>query len=423
MKKLFSLLLILPLLFYCTPENNNKNNNAAETDTEADDVYNPNEAIPVDQLPAEIHSGDVLQATNPNVQKFLDEVTYVDKDYKTTHVIEYYGGYNAVDPIPEGGFNSDIPCSYTIRWESNPNGNQLRYVLTESEDDWSINRKVHPGWGYIVVTNLVPKTTYTYSLTDTKTKEVVAEGTFTTTGSLHQVFFEPKGRNARDLGGWITTDGKQVRYHKIYRGGRFQTGEVSTQGKKDAYREGIRAQLDLRGKSDVLAKPALKTFDFCAPIIEQGGMTMLYDVNSETGKNRTAQCFEFIVNSLRENKPVYFHCSLGRDRTGTLGILLLGLLGVPQHDIAKEYELTYFAPYGWSVSQGEQSGTEDTWVFRNTLDKWVFSDVAPYFWSMAPKTENATFADGVENYLKTVAGVSQEDIDDFRRIMLKDVAE
>ena len=129
---------------------------------------------------------------------------------------------------------------------------------------------------------------------------------------------------------------------------------------------------------------------------------------------KTKQCFEFIVNSLRNDKPVYFHCSLGRDRTGTLDILLLGLLGVREGDISKAYEVTYFAPVGYSVSSSEKSSNPEP-IFKNTRMEWVYSDVVPYFWSLST---DGTFANGVENYLLNVAQVSQKDIDDFRRIML-----
>lgn len=130
----------------------------------------------------------------------------------------------------------------------------------------------------------------------------------------------------------------------------------------------------------------------------------------QDGGIKTKQCFEFVVNSLRANKPVYFHCSLGRDRTGTLAIVLLGVLGVPEADISKEYELTYFAPKGYSIAL-----SEDYKTFQNNRTKWVYQPTAQFFWG---KAGSGTFASGVEKYLLEI-GVSQQDIDDFRTMMLE----
>jgi hypothetical protein len=93
----------------------------------------------------------------------------------------------------------------------------------------------------------------------------------------------------------------------------------------------------------------------------------------------------------------------------------MGLLGVREGDIAKEYELTYFAPVGYSVSSSDKQSNPEP-IFKNTRMSWVYSDVVPYFWELAGE---GTFAQGVEKYLLEVAGVSQKDIDDFRNLMLE----
>ena len=54
---------------------------------------------------------------------------------------------------------------------------------------------------------------------------------------------------------------------------------------------------------------------------------------------------QWLIDRLREGKPVYFHCIYGADRTGTLAFLLESLLGVGENELAKDYELTSFS-YG-----------------------------------------------------------------------------
>lgn len=366
----------------------------------------------------ELKDGDRVLATNRNVEKFLTEVTYPDKDWSYTKVLDYYGGFNAKTYDEEGNEDpngeivknpkSDKPEQYSIRWRPNAAAGTLNLHLTDNTG-WSQDQEITEGRAYINITNLLPNAHYTYKVTASD-GSVMAEGAFDTYGHLHQAFFETDCRNCRDLGGWKTLDGKTVKYRKLYRGGRME--KISAKkGGAEAKAQGIGAELDLRN-SDRLSKPAVAGFDFCAPGIEQGGKYMLQQGNADG--NFTKQCFEFVVNSLRANKGVYFHCSLGRDRTGTLDILLLGLLGVREGDISKAYEVTYFAPFSYSVSEGEQ---EQPYVFKNTRCAWVYSEVAPYFWEFVGEGE--TFADGVEKYLLTVAGVSQKDIDDFRSMMLE----
>ena len=384
----------------------------------------------VDAAP-EIKNGDKVLATNPNVEKFLTEVTYPDRDWSYTKVLDYYGGFNGKTynengvEDPNGKMfswgnepQSDKPCSYSIRWNAaDMESGKMTLTLTD-QYNWSSETEIKAGSLYVNFTNLVPNDQYTYRVT-TESGKVLAEGGFTTTGSLHQVFFKGKNtkggcRNGRDLGGWTGLGGKTIKYRMLYRGGRME--EISaSEGGPEAMAQGIGAELDLRN-SDRLSKAAVPGLDFCAPGIEQGGTYML--TKGDENGNFTKQCFEFVVNSLRAGKGVYFHCSLGRDRTGTLDILLLGLLGVREGDISKAYEVTYFAPVGYSVSSSEKD-SNPTPVFKNTRKQWVYSEVAPYFWGMADETEGGTFAEGVEKYLLEVAGVSQQDIDDFRNIMLE----
>ena len=424
MKKILSLMLIVPLLVFCGKNNSTDegkdNNNENKEGTEVTPPDNTDQTDPFELAGAEFQSGDELLATNRNVEKFLTEVTYPDKDWSYTEVLDYYGGFDGVNfswaKLPD----SDKPEVYSIRWSEDELESGAMTLHLADALGWEADVDITEGSLYVNITNLVPNDSYTYSVT-TASGKVLREGNFTTTGSLHQCFFRgnkkgTKGaRNCRDLGGWATQDGKHVKYRKIYRGGRLNEKwdvMMNNAGKKELQVEGIMAQLDLRGVDDVMDVPALPDMAFCAPVIEQGGKTMLV-----SDHEKTKQCFEFVVECLRENKPVYFHCSLGRDRTGTLGILLLGLLGVPEGDISKEYEVTYFAPSGYSVSSSEKDSNPKP-IFKNTRKAWVYSDVAPYFWEMAG--ENGTFADGVEKYLLEVAQVSQKDIDDYRTMMLTD---
>lgn len=51
--------------------------------------------------------------------------------------------------------------------------------------------------------------------------------------------------------------------------------------------------------------------------------------------------FEYVLDGhCDDHHAVVFHCTAGKDRTGILGMLILGILGVDEDTIAREYELT-----------------------------------------------------------------------------------
>ncbi len=443
-RQFYALMLMVPMLIFCTktppaePEDNNNQGQEQEQNPGGGEQDPGGEVDPYLSAAEELKDGTEVQATNPIAEKFVNEVTYEDHTYdKSTKILDYYGGFNGKsynengqeDPNgvvlswsnyqkkgvwPDG----DRPMKYSIRWTKDDlvEGSTMTLKLQDNKG-WKGELPVKADVYYVNFSNLVPGRQYTYSVTADNGGKVIKQGSFSTKASstLHQVAFSSSCRNGRDLGGWKTLSGKTVKYHMLYRGGRMQSETLNKAGQDEVRFEGIGAQLDLRN-SDRLKRTAVSGLDFLAPGIEEGGKWMLTNGNADG--NFGKQCFEFVVNSLRAGKPVYFHCSLGRDRTGTLDILLLGLLGVPEGQIGVAYEVTYFAPVGYSVSSSEKPGNPEP-IFKNTRMAWAYADVVPYFWSLADTQEPEGFAHGVEKYLKDVAGVSQKDIDDFRSMMLE----
>ena len=499
-KKFLALLLILPLLVYgCGKEEPKEPVNPDDPKEEPTPEPTPDPEPEVDvyaDAAPEVKDGDVVAATNPLAQAFIDGVNYPDKDLSYTDVFNFFGGFGGpdspdgvtlnwanCDPQKKNHYwpDGDRPMIYSIRWKKEDLEEGVLTLHLSDKLSWKGDWEVAAGSCFVDISNLVPNDKYTYSVTTTSGK-VVTQGSFTTTGSVHQCFFraDKKGtkgaRNCRDLGGWKTENGKMIKYRKVYRGGRLNDPwetMLNSTGKKEVLFEGIGAQLELRGSDDFVTKPAVDGLAHCAPVIEEGGKVMLgvtkpsakncikwlvldpgspwteeqrapyrsssshglgyslsdnavnaitptlteqdYAAFQEAYKAKTRECFEFVVNSVKDNKPVYFHCSLGRDRTGTMSIIIMGILGVREGDIAKEYELTYFAPIGFSVSSSDKESNPEP-IFKNDRTHWVYSDIVPYFWKLAG---NGSFASGVEKYLVEEAGVSKDLIEEFRSIMLE----
>jgi chitinase len=338
---------------------------------------------------------EAFLATNEYVEKFLEEVEYTDTEYKTTRILDYPGG---------GPGTADVPPVYTISWTAPASGGQKLRVW---EGSWSREYTLKEGVSTQDITNLVPGVTYQYVVSSSADDSMIASGSFATRGMLHQVFFEPNIRNGRDLGGWKGRGGKRVAYRKIYRGGRLDGKYGNAAGRKEMLAEGIKAEIDLREAEDVPSKSPLGSdIAFFAPGFESGYNTMVRD-----NKAKVKETFMFVVQCVREGKPLYFHCAAGRDRTGTLAILILGTLGVSESDMAKDYELTYFSPADWSMSTDDDGNP----VYKHTRNNYSYPSVRKTIFS---ETSSGTYQERIVKYLLNI-GVPQKDIDDLRELMLE----
>ena len=139
--------------------------------------------------------------------------------------------------------------------------------------------------------------------------------------------------NVRDLGGWTTTDGRVVKQGLLYRGSEMdgmveQDFKLTDKGLEQMKALGIKTDFDLRHQgADVLDG----THHYYDAIQYEYAFT-------PEGMEAVGKLFADLADPA--NYPAYLHCTYGADRTGTMCYLLLGLLGVGDRDLKRDYELT-----------------------------------------------------------------------------------
>ena len=323
---------------------------------------------------------------------FVNNTTY------TSSSASVVSNYNKAPTV-----RRDIPAAAAIPVPEN-NAKELKIVYRDFYVKSSgKEQRILPGSDMAYITNLLPQKIYSYQIV--ADGATIAEGRFNTTGRLRMVYV-PSAYNIRDLGGWLNEDGKRVNYGHIYRGSTLN-GYVNCT-KEDLKRlqdvMNVGAEIDLRymesydkdlgcGTSPFGFTKAAGNYYFAA-----ANDYLAEDITNAATQKRWKEEFEFICNNFRQGKAVYFHCAWGADRTGLFALLLEGLLGVNLDQIYKDYELTSF-----SAAPGA----------TNRL-KTNFEDRVSVFTKMT----GTKLAEKVENFFINSIGVSKEDIDYFREVML-----
>ncbi len=171
--------------------------------------------------------------------------------------------------------------------------------------------------------------------------------------------------NFRDGGGWPIEPSKCpdgvkrfVKPRKIFRSA--ELGKITEAGKKEMQNLGITAIFDFRSDNERSAHfipdipgienihcPTFNNISLTPENIALRHKNMLRDAESfkdayEEFIDNGNECFATVLRHLRDHPDavILYHCAIGKDRTGSMSMLLLLLCGVDKHTISREYELT-----------------------------------------------------------------------------------
>lgn len=173
--------------------------------------------------------------------------------------------------------------------------------------------------------------------------------------------------NVRDVGSWPleSINGKKMNQDVIIRGGHldgFASADAATRTAGYLTQIGLKTEIDLR-------IPGLDNVDSNVAGLSNGDASFAADgctyyrfglgwgpgdgtqIGADDNGNFTNQIRNvFATWGAAGNLPSYFHCQIGTDRTGVTGLLLLGLMGVEEEVLYRDYLMSNFANIGGSRS-------------------------------------------------------------------------
>lgn len=135
----------------------------------------------------------------------------------------------------------------------------------------------------------------------------------------------PQAANVRDLGGWAC-DGGTIKYGLLIRGGKLAAADRAVL----VGELGVQHDLDLRGRDGVSPEDEPDMTESPLGSDVWYTRTQQYTWYTLTPVATWQTYLRTIFDAATHNEPVYFHCSAGADRTGTLACVIEGLLGVSQ---------------------------------------------------------------------------------------------
>ena len=349
-----------------------------------------------------------------------------------------------------------------LAWNGNGSVKYTIYVADNENFDNATSYVVSGFTRELDIYNLLPSTTYYWKVAGDRF-DMSDTSVFKTEDLSVRLIYAEGTSNIRDLGGW-NADGSFVNYGKIYRGnqlngyGNWGNNKLTENGLK-TFKDDlkIKTEIDLRTQDKDDANQTVNFVDASLPyykytigqytdILEPSVWNALpHDgntpVDSMENKNDARRLSYATGNAVRNenamrrslkgifevladerNYPVYIHCNAGADRTGTVAFLINGLLGVSEADLIRDYELTSFSKVSGLRYRSEIKNGDFTeiGVMQNDYDNFVAFGALMNAIKNNYGAEGGTLSYAIESFLTDYVGVSHEDIESLKRIMISD---
>ncbi len=433
MKKFLTFIILFVMIFCFCGCKNNQGDTSIFSDTV---IY---EEIIINEDGTEITSSDIGATSDESNQ---DSTTSSDNssdltDSKQPIVIDYdtvveidicddiiRGYLNATEPSQQFNWLNEYKLSVLdyqnlpLKWN---NDGSFEFILYISENaDFSNSYTIKSNSAVAGKTGIcVPGKTYYWKVLGVYSDEPLGGGKIKIKDAPVRWVKIDGVSNVRDIGGWKTTSGKTVKYEKIYRGAMLD--KITDTGLDTLKALGVKTDIDVRSTEswdthNAVPKTGLNYYFLNTPYSYEAVLNESYR-DEVTAKYQ--KMFELLSDE--SNYPVYLHCGGGTDRTGLDTFILNGLLGVSYEDLTRDYELTSYA----GADRWRGNGTGGTFAKDDLIHENVSNSTVDATWGVLNKKfmESSYCTDGklstaIQNFLLD-RGVTQEQIDSYKKIMLK----
>jgi protein-tyrosine phosphatase len=332
-------------------------------------------------------------------------------------------------PVKNIGVEQDKKGIFTIRWESKSKDVGVAVFFGDSPQ--TINRKASvanvKGKTSVKIKGLDPGVRHYFEVVSAGGQGIIA-------AERHQPF---EGIvNFRDLGGYETTDGRRVKWGRVFRSGHL--ARVSEKDKMLLKRMGIKVICDFRSPGELEAQPdwlpedgsttylhypiVHGEFDPVAAMesLQKGDISWLtedfiikrYIQKIDEFPKVWGEILEMIADP--DNRPLVFHCTAGKDRAGACAALILLALGVPEDTVIHDHGLSniYIADALKMINERIKALGIDP------------EEVAPYF--TAPRNAIVALVDHIRetygsaaDYMRDRAGISKDTLNNLKQQLLE----
>lgn len=302
------------------------------------------------------------------------------------------------------------PTNNVLAWSSSVTAKTYKVVISQDKAFEVIEREyeVNGNENSVIFDNPYTGTNYYWQVIATKNDDsLVYSDIFNfSTANLPRTINIEGVSNTRDIGGNMGLNNKKMKQGLLYRGMGLEaiTGDGTNEFKNEL---GIKAEIDLRGigegTENYLSLPNYYHYSSPLDYYSNSGNTMGIEWMGEGSLvSNFGNAIKVLAN--KDNYPIYFHCSVGRDRTGWFSLAVNLLCGVSEEVALKEFLLSLF-----STSGAYSKGTIEFYNRYNRIKNYINT------------FEGDSLSEKMENYLVTNGGLTHEECENIRKILLGDI--